>query len=250
MKHKETDLPTLQTYYDVIKALPIKDKYTKEEILIPKLLVREEKQIAIYYAAHNDYFNPKAKVFIVGITPGFAQMEKSIAAARRGIEEGMAIEELRYYCKKEARFAGPLRKNLIKMLDELKLYEILGLKSTASLFEEADELLHTTSMLPFATFVKGKNYTGHTPQLTKSSFLMADVESHFYPQIEALQEALVIPLGRCVEEVLKQLIESGKLDEKRCLMGFPHPSGANVNAKKQFEAEKEQMMIKIRAFGA
>lgn len=240
--------PTLKQYYEVIKSLPLKTKYTKEELLIPQLLIKEEKQISIYYAAHNEYFNPNAKVFIVGITPGFAQMEKSIVAVRRCIEEGISLEEIPYICKKEARFAGTLRKNIIQMLDELELSEKLGLKSSALLFEGADHMLHTTSMLPFATFVKGKNYTGHTPELMKNQLLYEDVKTYFYPQLEALKGALIIPLGKCVEEVIRYQIEKGVLEERQCLLGFPHPSGANVNRKKQFEMEKEQMTNKIKAF--
>lgn len=241
-------IPTLKDYYKVIERLPFKTKYTKEELLIPELLVKEEKQIAIYYAAHNEYFNPKAKIFIVGITPGFAQMETSIVAARRCIEEHIPLEEMPYICKKEARFAGQLRKNIITMLDELKLGEALGLESTALLFGEADELLHTTSMLPFATFVKGKNYTGHAPELMKNHLLRTEVEAHFYPQVEALKDALIIPLGKCVEEVVNILIEKGTIEERQCLIGFPHPSGANVNRKRQFATEKEQMINKIKNF--
>ena len=240
--------PCLKDYYQVIERLPLKAKYTKEELLIPELLIKEEKQITIYYAAHNEYLNPKAKVFIVGITPGFAQMEKSIVAARRCIEEGMALEDIPYICKKEARFAGVLRKNIIQMLDELELGEVLGLESSAQLFDTADDMLHTTSMLPFATFVKGKNYTGHTPELMKNALLYEEVKTHFYPQLEMLKEALIIPLGKCVEEVIWHQIEKGLLQEKQCLIGFPHPSGANVNRKKQFEEEKEQMKSKIKAF--
>lgn len=241
-------IPTLRDYYKVIERLPFKKKYTKEELLIPEFLVKKEKQIAIYYAAHNEYFNPKAKIFIVGITPGFAQMETSIVAARRCIEEHIPLEEMPYICKKEARFAGQLRKNIIAMLDELKLGEIFCLESTALLFGEADELLHTTSMLPFATFVKGKNYTGHAPELMKSHLLRTEVEAHFYPQVEVLKDALIIPLGKCVEEVVNILIEKGTIEERQCLKGFPHPSGANVNRKKQFATEKEQMMNKIKNF--
>ena len=245
MKHI---IPTLKDYYKVIENLPCKNRYTKEELLIPELLVKEEKQISIYYAAHNEYFNPKAKIFIVGITPGFAQMEASIVAVRRCIEEQIPLEQIPYICKKEARFAGQLRKNIITMLDELELGTYLGLESTELLFGKADEMLHTTSMLPFATFVKGKNYTGHSPELMKSNLLRTEVEAHFYPQVEALKEALIIPLGKCVEEVISILIEKGIIEERQCLMGFPHPSGANVNRKKQFELEKEQMMNKIRKF--
>ena len=61
---------TLYDYAEIIKKLPLKDKYTKAELLIEDLLIDKEKNIEIYYAPHNEYINPKAKVLIVGITPG------------------------------------------------------------------------------------------------------------------------------------------------------------------------------------
>ena len=65
---------TLYDYEESIKKLPLKDKYTKEELLTDDFLVDKEGNIEIYYAPHNEYINPKAKVFIIGITPGFNQM--------------------------------------------------------------------------------------------------------------------------------------------------------------------------------
>ena len=243
-----TKLPTLKNYFDYIKALPLQRKYTKEDILIPDLLVDCKGNIELYYATHNECINPKAKIFMIGITPGFAQMERSIAMCRKAIEEGENLEEIPYICKKEGRFAGTLRKNIAQMLDELKLNQYLNLDSTMELFEARDDLLHTTSLIPFPTFIKGKNYTGHSPELIKNEFLMEYVEANIEWQIDILKEALYIPMGRCVEEILKMYIEKGQLKENQCLLGFPHPSGANVNRKKQLEAEKAQMMIKIKAF--
>ena len=52
---------TLYDYKDIIKKLPIKDKYTKEELLIEDFLIEKENNIEIYYAPHNEYFNQKAK---------------------------------------------------------------------------------------------------------------------------------------------------------------------------------------------
>lgn len=241
-------LPTLEQYLECIKKLPLKSKYTKEELLISELLVESKGNIELYYAAHNECFNPNAKVFMIGITPGFAQMEKSIVACRKAIEEGKNIEEIPYICKKEGRFAGALRKNISQMLDDLGLNTHLQISSTMTLFENQDHLMHTTSLIPFPTFVKGKNYTGHTPELIKNEFLMDYVRANMDRQVEMLQDALYIPMGRCVEEILKLYIQNGDLTEAQCLIGFPHPSGANVNRKKQFEEEKEQMMNKINKF--
>ena len=55
----------LEDYLEVIKQLPLKKKYTKDELLIPELLVEKYGDIEIYYAPHNEYLNPKAKIFIV-----------------------------------------------------------------------------------------------------------------------------------------------------------------------------------------
>ena len=242
------EMPKIKDYYNVIAALPLKKTYKKEELIVPDFCIEKEGNIGVYYNTHNEYMNPNGKVFIVGITPGFAQMNTSIVAARKCIAEGVPVEEIPYICKKEARFSGALRKNIIEMLDELKLQEALNIASTAELFGERDELLHTTSMLPFATFVKGKNYTGHTPDLMKNELLMSYVRDFFYPQVSLLKDAFIVPLGRCVENVVLELIKEGRLKESQCLLGFPHPSGANVNRKKQFEEEKQQMQQKLQSF--
>ena len=39
---------TLYDYKDIIKKLPIKDKYTKEELLIEDFLIEKENNIEIY----------------------------------------------------------------------------------------------------------------------------------------------------------------------------------------------------------
>ena len=77
---------TLYDYKEAIKELPLKNKYRKEDLLIDKFLIDKEKNIEIYYAPHNEYLNPKARVFIIGITPGFQQMSTAIATARKELE--------------------------------------------------------------------------------------------------------------------------------------------------------------------
>ena len=106
---------TLYDYKDIIKELPIKDKYSKEEILTNNFLIEKEKDIEIYYSPHNEHINSKAKIFIVGITPGFQQMSTAISAARKGFEDSEDIEKIQYKCKEAARFSGSLRNNLISM---------------------------------------------------------------------------------------------------------------------------------------
>lgn len=238
-------LYSIKDYYPIIEALPLEKSYKKETLMIPELLIEEEGNIELYYCTHNQHINERAKVFIVGITPGFNQMNKSLATARLCIEEGVPVEAMPYICKREARFEGSLRKNIIGMLDELGLPGKLQIENATALFEERDDLLHTTSMIPFAAFVKGKNYTGHQPALLKSELLMKYVKMFFYPQVELMKDALIIPLGKSVEEVLRLLIEEGMIKEENCLLGFPHPSGANAHRYEQFANYKLQMIEKI-----
>ena len=240
---------TLKDYEKIIRKLPIKDKYTKEELLTTDFLIDKEDNIEIYYAPHNEYINSKAKVLIVGITPGFIQMNTAIATARKELEKNNSIEDIQYKCKVAGRFSGSLRKNIINMLNEIKLNEVLNLDSCSELFDKKDYLMHTVSLIPYPVFVKKQNYSGHTPKLLKSDFLMKYIYNNFINEINQLdnfEDILLIPLGKAVEEVLCKLKDEGFIKENQILMGFPHPSGANVNRLVQLEVNKEKMIDFIK----
>lgn len=242
---------TLYEYEEVIKRLPIKDKYGKDELLIDDFLIEREGNIEIYYAPHNEYLNPKAKVFIIGITPGFQQMSTAISTARKELELGADIEEIQYKCKVAGRFSGGLRKNIISMLDDIRLNDALSINSCSELFEDKDYLLHTVSLIPYPVFVKKQNYSGHTPKLLKSEFLMKYVYDNFIKELKSIEnfkDILIIPLGKAVEEVLNKLSEDGIIDKRQILKGFPHPSGANVNRLAQLEENKEDLINQIKEF--
>lgn len=236
---------TLYDFKDIIQRLPQKDRYSKEELLIPGLLIERMDSIEIYYAPHNEYINHKAKVFIIGITPGFQQMNTAIATARKGFELGEEIESIQYQCKAAGRFSGPLRKNIISMLDDIQLNKALEIASCSELFEQQDYLLHTVSLIPYSVFVNKKNYSGHTPNLIKNEFLMKYVYENFimeYDLLENKEDVLLIPLGKAVEEVLARLEVEGWIGNHQILRGFPHPSGANVNRLSQFNENKLDMI--------
>lgn len=100
---------TLNDYKEVIKKLPLKKKYTKDELLIKDFLIDRKDNIEI-----NDN-----------------------------------IELIQYKCKVAGRFS------------------------------EKDYLLHTVSLIPYPVFYKRENYSGHTPKLIKSDFLMKYVYENF-----------------------------------------------------------------------
>ena len=141
-----------------------------------------------------------------------------------------------------------MRKNLIEMLDELNLNNKLQIKSCSQLFEEKDDLLHTTSLIPYPVFINNKNYTGSNPKIIENEILWSYVEKFFYKEIEALPDALIIPLGKSVEEVLERMIDNNLIKEEQCLLGFPHPSGANGHRKNQFQQNKKKLLKIIEQY--
>lgn len=48
-------------------------------------------------------------------------------------------------------------------------------------------------------------------------------------------------MGQTVSDLLENLVDQGVLTASRCLLGFPHPSGANGHRKRQF-AERREML--------
>lgn len=147
-----------------------------------------------------------------------------------------------------SRFAGSMRNNLIMMLDEIGLNKKLNIESCGELFSKSDELLHTTSLIPYPVFIKEKNYTGSNPSILDSDILKSYVEKYFYEEVKILNKALIIPLGKAVEEVLGDMIKKGLISREKCLLGFPHPSGANGHRKRIFEEEKEKLKKQVEEY--
>jgi hypothetical protein len=234
-------------YKDEIQKLPFKKTYSKEDLLHPGLLIEESGALQIYYSPHNEYVNSRAKVLILGITPGWAQMNKAITLARQLIGKIPDSEVLKRV-KAEGRFSGPMRKNLAEMLDSIGLPERMGLDHSMMLFQEADTLLHTCSLVKYPAFYKGRNYTGHSPELSKSPFLTGYAEETLKTDIIPLDSPLIIPLGKAADSILAGWIKIGLINPENCLSGFPHPSGANGHRFRQLEERKEELSGKIRQY--
>lgn len=231
----------LPRFAGAIKALPEREVYNKTDLLIPEFRMHaansaESGPVEIYYAPHNEYVNSQAKIMIIGITPGWTQMELAYRTARKLLLAGRAAEEICRETKLVSRFAGSMRGNLCSMLDRLQLHEYLHIPSTTSLFAEESEVLHTTSMLRFPVFFTRQNYTGHRPALSKRSVLWDMSIRSVTEELALLNNPLLIPLGAAVQLIMEELADSGVIERRQCLFGFPHPSGANGSRTRQFSA--------------
>ncbi|WP_138752264.1 uracil-DNA glycosylase family protein [Paenibacillus sinopodophylli] len=233
----------VEKYRTFLMSLP-QGSLSKEQLFVSELRLYEEPGMSIYYVPY-EYVNSQAKVMIIGITPGFTQMELAIRSARDDLLSGVAIELIDQRAKKLASFAGSMRRNLIEMLDVIGLAKGLGIDNCGLLFEERRDLLHTTSAIRYPVFQHGNNYTGHSPSILKSDVLYRYAEDIFLPELTACQDALVIPLGKAVSEVVQAFASRGRISKDRCLFDMPHPSGANGHRKKQFEQFRTSMEQKV-----
>ena len=195
--------------------------------------------LSSYYTPF-EWMNPQAKVVLVGITPGRAQWERAIQAAQDALLQGLNDDSVLKYAKQQGAFSGPIRKNLVKILDYIGLQQKLDLQSTAQLFDDAQHLVHMTALMPHAIFKDNKNYSGTSPSMLKNAFLYDQIQQHFLPQIEILADALYIPLGQSVIDVLNHLSNLGYLKSEQILQGFPHPSGANAERILYFLDQKQR----------
>ena len=55
------------------------------------------------------------------------------------------------------------------------------------------------------------------------------------PELQLVGRAVIVPLGKSVEGVLRLLSAEGRLSPDRWLSGFPHPSGANGHRVRIFK---------------
>ena len=205
-------------------------KIDKKNVVSKDFLVNKDGNIEIYYAPF-DYINSKAKIVIVGITPGLQQMLQSYEV----INQGKSLKEV----KDLSSFKGSMRTGLIKYLDELKINDILKIKSCESLFNTNSRYLHTTSLVKYPVFDKGKNYSG--TNLLKKKILLDFIEKNFLKELKTLKKSIIIPLGNTVSSTIEYLNNKYNLKLTCFLKGFPHPSGANARKNIQFKENKSSM---------
>jgi hypothetical protein len=157
-------------------------------------------------------------------------------------------EEVLHEVKKNSSFEGPMRKNLINMLDDLNLPNHLGISSTSELFDTSSHLVQTTSVLPYPVFYNDKNYSGSTPNIVKIEVLREYIHQSFPKEMEHMNNPLIVPLGVNVSKALTYLAEEGLINSTSILNEFPHPSGGNGHRLRQFAENKEGMMEKIESY--
>ncbi len=202
----------------------------------PRLRLAERGDFQVFYAPF-DYVAPDARVVLVGITPGMVQARNSLDTASTLLRQGESFADAECGAKKAASFSGPMRKNLVDLLNGVGINRWLGLETAADLFGKAGHLVHFTSVLRYPVFYKGANYSGN-PSPERIPFLLQQVEEYFFREIEQLKHAVFIPLGDVPRKMLDIAVERGLLTSGRIINGLPHPSGANAERIAYFLGRK------------
>ena len=217
----------------------------RHHLLTEDFKLADEGRLSVYWVPFEG-LNVQARVVICGLTPGYSQMHEGFTAAREAVSAGWGLRKTLAHVYQQAAFAGAMRTNLVYMLDEIGTAAVLGITSTAALFEEADELVHATSALRYPVFVQGENYRGGNPKVRRSALLSTYVLHMLGPELAAVPDALIIPLGKAAGECVQMLVEAEQVDGARCLFGFPHPSGGNGHRVRQFRENHVRLRKELR----
>jgi hypothetical protein len=177
-----------------------------------KLTLCREGTLTVSYAPF-EYVQSKARLVIVGITPGTQQARNALIEARRQLLAGSNVQTAIKAAKSFASFSGPMRSNLVSMLDCIGANKWLGVSTTRVVWEApSDDLVHFTSALRYPVFLAGKNYAG-TPSMTATAILRQFLANCLATEARLLSKALWVPLGPKASEATSWLVHEGYLKE-------------------------------------
>jgi hypothetical protein len=236
-----------ERFLEGVRALPA-GKLSREQLLTPEFRLHEDPGFSVYYAPF-DYINRPAKLALVGITPGWRQMEIAFRTARACLRSGDDPNDALRAAKGQASFAGGMRRRMCGWLDDLALAESLGVASSEELFGPANHLLHATSAVRYPVIKSnGENWSGSGPSPTAAPVLRGFIHNVLANELGQVPDALIVPLGAAVSKALSDLVVAGQLDERRVLAGFPHPSGLNMRGPAVFRAGRNTMRAQVRGW--
>ncbi len=209
-----------------------------------RLLISRNGSLSSYYAPF-EHINPQARVVLLGITPGAQQASNALNALRTALKNGAKDEAALAIAKETASFSGPMRANLVAMLDHIGVNEILGIRTCIDLFSSRTDLVHFTSALRNPVFIDGENYSGN-PSILKTSYLKSMITEWLELEIKLLNNAIWIPLGKEPIAVMNAAVRRGLIANHNVLADMPHPSGANAERIAYFLGNKSRETLSAK----
>lgn len=228
-------------FADIVANLA--DDFAASQPLPASLHMAGDHKHEIYYAPF-DHVTTTARVVLVGITPGRVQAVAALDTARRALRAGRSHQDVMAIAKTTASFAGPMRRNLVDLLDHVGVANRLGIESTAALWSGHDHLVHFTSALRYPVFEQGKNFAGSG--IGTSRLLSGEVDRWFAAECRAFPDALFVPLGPAALWACQRQVAASGLRPTQVLEGLPHPSGANAERIAYFLGRKPRHLLSAK----
>jgi len=212
-------------------------------------LIRERSgQLTVEYAPF-DHIEDNAELVIVGLTPGRQQAANALETLANELKHGTSPKVALERAKRTASFSGPMRANLLAMLDEIGVPALYGRASAAGFFNDSQSRVHFTSALRYPVYLGGRNYSG-TPNPLSQPILKRMIDTLLAEEAKQLQSAMWVPLGQHAEAALLHLSSSGHLPRANILAGLPHPSGANAERIAYFLGRKDRASLSAKTNAA
>lgn len=231
-----------EKYLNVVKQIDL--PAYRAGAVASDLLISISGDLTVDYAPF-DHIERGAELVIVGLTPGRQQaanaLETLASELTKGTPEKLALER----AKRTASFSGPMRTNLLAMLDAIGVPALYGRERSEEFFSDAKSRVHFTSALRYPTYLGGKNYSG-TPDPLKHPMLRKMIDTYLAEEALALPDAMWVPLGQHAEAALLHLARDGRLARANILAGLPHPSGANAERIAYFLGRKEASALSAK----
>lgn len=225
-------------YAETIRQLPA--HIAADAPLPAELEMTRDHRYQVYYAPF-DHVTLSARVVLVGITPGKQQANAAYVAAGIALRAGQGHQDALATAKATASFAGPLRRNLVDLLDHVGVAAKLGIPSAGELWTAKQELVHFTSALRYPVLEQHKNYAGGG--ISGSALLAREIDRWFAAECRALSSALFVPLGPAALWACERQVAAGALQGTQILRGLPHPSGANAERVAYFLRRKAPHLL-------
>lgn len=226
------------------RYLPVLSSTTS---LTPKdsaLHIWSDGTLSCYYAPF-DHINTGARVVLLGITPGLQQAQVALSTMQSALAEGLKPADALARAKVAASFSGPMRVNLVDLLDAVGVQRAIGIESCKQLFTSRADLVHFTSALRYPVFLGNENYSG-SPAILGTPCLKSMVDRWLLEEAQSLPKAFWVPLGKEPTSVLRHFVEEGLLAESQVLDGLPHPSGANAERISYFLGKKKRSSLSAK----
>lgn len=120
-----------------------------------------------------------------------------------------------------------MRPRLIEMLRALDFETLLGISEVARLWGSEGHLMHATSVVPHAAFLRGVRFAGSFEDVLASRVFRKSFERDFAASLPLIStDALYVALGKTPMDALDWCVGQGLLRHRQVQGALAHPSSA------------------------